>query len=134
MLEIVPIGWVHCNYRILAQKNWRGSQNDRILQNSEFTAPHRAVRRIHRRFRCGRRPARTDIQPGDIIILYGVGFGAVTPNIPAVLIVGEFNTLAAPFRFYFGNTEASLSYDGLVPLTFTLGGAQGAQTLYIAVE
>jgi uncharacterized protein (TIGR03437 family) len=95
-------------------------------------------------------------QPGDIIILYGVGFGAVTPNILAGQIAGEFNTLAAPFHLYFGNTEASLSYEGLapgyvglyqfnltvpevassdlVPLTFTLGGAPGAQTLYIAVQ
>jgi len=95
-------------------------------------------------------------QPGDIIILYGVGFGAVTPNIPAGQIAGEFNALAAPFHVYFGSTEATLAYDGLalgyvglyqfnvtvpdvagsglVPLTFTLGGAQGAQTLYIAVQ
>ncbi len=36
-------------------------------------------------------------QPGDTIILYGVGFGAVIPAIPAGQLAGPLNTLAAPF-------------------------------------
>ena len=98
------------------------------------------------------RPAK----PGDTIILYGVGFGAVTPTIPAGQLVGQSNTLVAPFQLFFGNTEANITYDGLapgyvglyqfnvvvpnisggnvVPLTFTLAGTAGAQTLYIAVQ
>ena len=66
------------------------------------------------------------------------------------------DTLAAPFHLLFGQTEATVQYDGIapetvglyqfnvvvpniassdeVPLTFTLGGTAGTQTLYIAVE
>jgi len=92
---------------------------------------------------------------GDVITLYGIGFGSVTPNIPAGQIVGQLNTLAAPFHLLFGQAEATLKYDGLapsavglyqfnvvvpnvtasdtVPVTFTLAGVAGAQPLYIAV-
>ena len=93
---------------------------------------------------------------GDSITLYGVGFGAVTPNTPAGQVVQQTNTLAAQLHFLLGQTEAMVSYDGLapnavglyqfnvtvpnvaasdtVPLTFTLGGVAGTQTLYIAVQ
>ncbi len=95
-------------------------------------------------------------QPGDIITLYGVGFGAVTPNIPAGQVVQQANTLNAPFHVFFGATEAAVQYDGLapsavglyqfnvvvpnvassdtLPVTFTLGGVAGTQTLYTAVQ
>jgi uncharacterized protein (TIGR03437 family) len=95
-------------------------------------------------------------QPGDTITLYGVGFGAVTPAIPAGELVQVLNTLAEPFSISFGGTPAtSVQYDGLapdytglyqfnvvvpavaagnqVPLTFTVGGVAGTQTLYIPV-
>lgn len=54
-------------------------------------------------------------KPGDVITLYGIGFGSVTPNIPAGQIVRQSNTLAAPFHILFGQTEATLQYDGLAP-------------------
>jgi uncharacterized protein (TIGR03437 family) len=95
-------------------------------------------------------------QPGDTITLYGVGFGPVTPNIPAGQIVQLSNALALPLHLFFGPTEAALTYAGLapgavglyqfnvvvpstpsgdaVPLTFTLDGVSGTQTLYIAVQ
>jgi uncharacterized protein (TIGR03437 family) len=95
-------------------------------------------------------------QPGDTITLYGVGFGSVIPSIPAGQIVQQTNSLAAPFHVFFGQTQAAVTYDGLapsevglyqfnvvvptipssdsVPLTFTLNGASGTQTLYIAVQ
>ena len=95
-------------------------------------------------------------QPGDILTLWGIGFGPTTPNTPAGQLVPQLNTLAAPFHMLFGQTEATLQYDGLepnavglyqfnvvvpnvassdaVPLTFTLGGVAGTQTLYIAVQ
>jgi uncharacterized protein (TIGR03437 family) len=95
-------------------------------------------------------------KPGDVITLYGIGFGAVTPNIPAGQIVQQSNTLTAPFHLLFGQTEAHLNYDGLapsavglyqfnvvvpnvtasdtVPVTFTLAGQPGTQTMYIAVQ
>jgi uncharacterized protein (TIGR03437 family) len=54
-------------------------------------------------------------QPGDTIILYGTGFGTVTPGFPAGQIVTQNNTLTAPFHIFFGNTEATVQYDGLEP-------------------
>ena len=95
-------------------------------------------------------------QPGDTLIVYGIGFGDVTPDIPAGQLVQVQNTLAAPFELYFGGVKATLAYEGLapgyiglyqfnvvvpdvpasdlVPLTFTLNGNPGTQTLYIAVQ
>ena len=100
-------------------------------------------------------PARR-AKPGDNITLYGIGFGSVTPNIPTGQVVQQTNTLAAALHILFGQTEAAVGYDGLapnavglyqfnvvvpnvaasdtVPLTFTLGGLPGTQTLYIAVQ
>lgn len=96
-------------------------------------------------------------KPGEIITIYGVGFGMVTPNIPAGQIVQQSNTVASPVQFLFGGTAATSAYSGLapqqvglyqfnvvvpnvansdlVPLTFTLGGtAVTTQTLYTAVH
>jgi uncharacterized protein (TIGR03437 family) len=98
------------------------------------------------------RPAK----PGETIVMYGNGFGPVTPSIPAGELVEEDNHLVAPFEVMFGGTAAKLVYYGLspglvgvyqfnvavptipdndlVPLTFKLGGVAGAQTLYTAVK
>jgi uncharacterized protein (TIGR03437 family) len=94
--------------------------------------------------------------PGDIIVIYGVGFGPVTPAIPAGQLVGQANTLAYSFQAFIGGVAAQAVYDGLapsftglyqlnitvpsvaasgaVPLTFTVDGVSGTQTLYIAVQ
>lgn len=94
--------------------------------------------------------------PGETVLLYGVGFGLVTPGFAAGQIAQQSNTLAAPLKVFFGQSQATLSYQGLapgfvglyqfnvvvpnipssdaVPLTFTLGGVQGSQTLYTAVQ
>lgn len=93
---------------------------------------------------------------GQTIVLYGVGFGPVTPNIPAGQIVSGSNSLTLPLTVSIGGAPATVTYQGLaagsiglyqfnvtvpsvpasdrVPLTFTLGGAPGSQTLYIAVQ
>jgi uncharacterized protein (TIGR03437 family) len=111
-----------------------------------FVAPAGAIPGVNSR------PAK----PGETIILYGVGFGAVTPDIPAGQIVQQQNTLSLPFQVTFGETAATLVYDGLapnavglyqfnvvvpnvansdaVPLKFSLGGVLGTQTLYVAVH
>jgi uncharacterized protein (TIGR03437 family) len=95
-------------------------------------------------------------QPAETITIYGVGFGSVTPNIPAGEIVTEDNRLTLPLQLMFGQTPSGLTYEGLapslvglyqfdvvvptvpdndlVPLTFNLGGTNGAQTLYTAVH
>ena len=95
--------------------------------------------------------------PGDIITLYGVGFGAVTPAVAAGQLVPptELTTLNAPVQVLFGTTAATLQYQGLapdfvglyqlniivpqvaagdaVPLAFSQGGVNLPQTLYTAV-
>lgn len=94
--------------------------------------------------------------PGDTIILYGVGFGPVTPAIAEGQIVQASNSLASSFNLQIGGATANVQYDGLAPgyvglyqfnvvvpsgistsspaaLTFTLGGTAGTQTLYLAV-
>ena len=98
------------------------------------------------------RPAK----PGDVLTLYGIGFGSVTPPIAAGQIVSQANQLAQPVQFMFGQTPAQVTFQGLTqgsvglyqfdvvvpqvpdnlltPLTFNLGGVAGTQTLYIAVQ
>jgi uncharacterized protein (TIGR03437 family) len=98
------------------------------------------------------RPAR----PGDTIVLYGIGFGAVTPDQSAGNIVQNDNSLMFPFQVFFGGVPAAVSYAGLapgmiglyqfnvvvpetapgdaVPLTFSVGLTGGQQVLYTAVQ
>ncbi len=95
-------------------------------------------------------------QPGETILLYGIGFGSVTPSIDAGQIVGAQNQLALPLTISFAGSAASVSYAGLspgfvglyqfnvavpnvsdgdlTPLNFTLGGTQGGQTMFISVK
>ncbi len=96
-------------------------------------------------------------QPGDEIVLYGIGFGPVTPKIPAGQLVQQANTLASTFEISIGGVPVTNvpyaglapSYTGLyqfnivvpanagtgaLPLTFTVGGVAGTQTLYLAVS
>jgi uncharacterized protein (TIGR03437 family) len=96
------------------------------------------------------RPAK----PGDVVTLYGVGFGPVTPSIPAGQLVQELNMLSLPLQMQIGGLPATTPYDGLAPsytglyqfnitvpnappgnaaLTFTLSGTAGTQILYLAV-
>jgi uncharacterized protein (TIGR03437 family) len=94
--------------------------------------------------------------PGETITLYGIGFGPVAPNIPAGQIVTAANNLASTPQVFFGTAQAQVSFAGLsqgsvglyqlnvivpnvvssniVPLTFTLNGTAGTQTLYTAVQ
>jgi uncharacterized protein (TIGR03437 family) len=95
-------------------------------------------------------------KPGDIVTFYGVGFGAVNPNIPAGQIVQQTNQLALALHMFIGQTAATYTYDGLVsgaiglyqinvvvpslansdlvPVSFSLGNFNSTQTLYIAVQ
>jgi uncharacterized protein (TIGR03437 family) len=94
-------------------------------------------------------------KPGETIVLFGIGFGPVTPNIPAGQIVQQLNTVDSPLHFFIGNKPAVIEYaglapyetglyqfnlvvpeiaaDDLVPVTVTLDGASGEQTLYTAI-
>ncbi len=93
---------------------------------------------------------------GDVLTIYGVGFGPVSGGFTAGTIVTQQNTLSTPIKFSLGTTAATLSYEGLAPsltglyqfnlvvpkvaansatpISFTLGGAKGTQTLYIATQ
>ena len=95
-------------------------------------------------------------KPGETIIVYGVGFGPVTPNIPAGQVAQQANAVTSPLQVFFGQTPATLSYSGLAPgavglyqfnvvvpnvvnddalaIAFPLGGVNGTQTLYTAVH
>jgi uncharacterized protein (TIGR03437 family) len=97
------------------------------------------------------RPAK----PGDTIVLYGIGFGPVTPAVAAGEVTGEGNALTTPLQIFLGGVAAQVTYAGLAPdavglyqfnvvvpniaandatpLTFALGGVPGQQTLYVAV-
>ena len=90
------------------------------------------------------------------IVMYGIGFGTVTPNTPAGQFANGQTMLTSSLNIYFAGTAADLTYQGLspgsiglyqfdmvipnvaagnlVPVTFTLGGAAGAQTLYTAIQ
>jgi len=93
--------------------------------------------------------------PGDTILLYGIGFGAVTPDTPAGAIVQGTTALNASLNFSIGGTSAQVQYAGLTPgflglyqfnvvvpnipasdstpLTFTVNGTPGTQTLYLFI-
>lgn len=94
-------------------------------------------------------------KPGDVITLYGIGFGEVNEGIPPGQIAQGTSTLAAPFTVSIGGTKATVNYAGLAPdyvglyqfnvvvpsvaasdstpLTFSLGDAAGTQKLSIAI-
>ena len=100
--------------------------------------------------------ASSPAQAGDEIVLYGIGFGPVTPDIPAGELVEQANTLTSSFAISIGGVPVvNMPYFGLapnytglyqfnivvpdgtgsgaVPLTFSVGSADGTQTLYLAV-
>ncbi len=58
------------------------------------------------------RPAK----PGETIVLYGIGFGAVTPSVAAGTIVGAANSVSNNLVIRFGQIQAtSVTYKGLTP-------------------
>jgi uncharacterized protein (TIGR03437 family) len=93
--------------------------------------------------------------PGDTIVIYGIGFGSVTPNTPPGQISEQATVLASTLNVSIGGQSAMVVYDGLAPgyvglyqfnivvpqvpasdttpFTFTLGGVPGTQTLAISV-
>ncbi|MGP0071730.1 MAG: hypothetical protein ACLPWF_07335 [Bryobacteraceae bacterium] len=93
--------------------------------------------------------------PGDELVLYGIGFGPVTPDNPAGVIEQNTNMLNASVDFSIGGQSAEVKYSGLTPtfvglyqfnvivpnipandktpLTFTLNGTPGAQTMNLFI-
>jgi uncharacterized protein (TIGR03437 family) len=95
-------------------------------------------------------------RPGDTLVFFGVGFGAVTPDSPAGQIVTQSNHLNGTFQASFAGTPATVSFSGLtggylglyqfnvtvpnvaasdtVPLTFSLNGTPLPQNLVIPIS
>ena len=96
-------------------------------------------------------------QPGDEIVLYGIGFGPVTPNIPAGQLVEQANKLTSSFNISIGGVPVTnvpyvglapdftglyqinvvvpaINGSGTVPVTFAVGGVAGTQTVNLAVS
>jgi uncharacterized protein (TIGR03437 family) len=133
---------------LLAPTNFKIGGNQYVVaQHSDgsYVLPQGAIAGV------SSRPA----QPGETVVIYGVGFGPVTPDVPAGEIASGTTQLTSPIQILFGSEPASLAYSGLapglvglyqfnvivpfvaasdlVPLTFKLGGVAGSQTLYTAV-
>jgi len=117
-----------------------------ILPDGQFAVPAGMIPGV------ASRPAK----PGELLMIFAIGFGAVKPNTPAGIVVSTPNSLATPLTMTIGSTQASIAFAGLsqgslglyqfnvfvpdipdgdaVPLTFTLNGAPGPSTLYLAVK
>lgn len=54
-------------------------------------------------------------RPGDRLVIYGVGFGATTPAIPAGNIVTQATDLGSTFRVQIGSATAATEFKGLSP-------------------
>jgi len=61
------------------------------------------------------RPAK----PGELLTIYGIGFGDVTTDsggsVAPGVVVTETNSLVNPLQFSFGSTAAKVQYAGLAP-------------------
>jgi uncharacterized protein (TIGR03437 family) len=116
------------------------------LADGTYVAPAGAIAGVTSR------PAK----PGETIVIYGIGFGSVVPDTPAGQMATGTSQISAPLQVLFGQTPAIVQYAGLaptlvglyqfnvvvppvpdsdlVPLTFTLSGVAGTQTLVTAVH
>jgi uncharacterized protein (TIGR03437 family) len=57
----------------------------------------------------------TRANPGETVVLYGIGFGAVSPAVADGTVASGPATLVAPVQVYFDNVAAQVVYAGLVP-------------------
>jgi uncharacterized protein (TIGR03437 family) len=100
-------------------------------------------------------PGSAAVKPGDVITLYGIGFGTVNPAIAAGKITDQQNGVVAPLRILIGGSEATASYKGLgpnfvglyqfnvtvpdvadgdQPVSVDLGGSGTGQTIFLTVK
>jgi len=94
-------------------------------------------------------------KPGDLLTIYGIGFGSVSPAVAAGTIAPAFTSLTNKPTFLFGQTAATVSYAGLAPglvglyqfniavpnvppadyaLTVQVGSVTANQSLFITVS
>ena len=94
-------------------------------------------------------------KPGNVIIMYGLGFGPVSPVLNAGTLVSQTNTLLPNFTCAFAGTAATVQFAGLVqgytglyqfnvvipniaandatPFTYTINGTAGTQALILPI-
>jgi uncharacterized protein (TIGR03437 family) len=93
-------------------------------------------------------------KPGDAITLYGIGFGPVNQEIPPGQVASGDTSLASALTISIGGVSAQVPYAGLAPtfvgldqfdvvvpnvaagaqpVTFSLGGVAGTQSLFLSV-
>ncbi|HUB77666.1 MAG TPA: FG-GAP-like repeat-containing protein [Bryobacteraceae bacterium] len=132
---------------LLAPLNFKinGLQYAVAIDGSNYVAPAGAIAGV----------TSAPASPGDVIVLYGVGFGPVSPSIPEGQIVQQQNALPS-FSITIGGAPAVVRYAGLAPnyvglyqfnvvvpaiaanaaapLAFQVNGTAGTQTLYLAVQ
>jgi uncharacterized protein (TIGR03437 family) len=95
------------------------------------------------------------VKPGDVVTLYGIGFGSVNPNVAPGRVASDLNTLVSPVTIRVGDMVAQPSYRGLGPgfvglyqfnitvpalpdgdhrVTVDLGGVGTGQEIYLRVR
>lgn len=134
---------------LLAPSNFKIGGNQYVvaqLSDGSYVLPSGSIPNV------SSRPAK----PGESMVIYGIGFGDVTPSIAAGEIVTQPNQLSGNLQILFGQTQGQFTYSGLapnliglyqfnvtvpkvadsdlVPLTFSLGGVAGKQTLFTTVQ
>jgi uncharacterized protein (TIGR03437 family) len=101
--------------------------------------------------RHGVRPA----QPGEVLLLYGTGFGPTTPTVPAGQIVSGAAPLTDPsqLHIFINGTEAAVQFAGIVavgeyqnnvvvpdlsggdqPIVANIGGTSTQSGLFITIR
>lgn len=66
-------------------------------------------------------------QGGDLIVLYGIGFGSLSPSTAPGVVAKQATALADPVTVSFGTATAKVSYQGLYP------GFVGLYEFYVTV-
>jgi uncharacterized protein (TIGR03437 family) len=59
-------------------------------------------------------------QPGDIVTLYGIGFGPVAPDVASGKVPKAAAATVLPVEVYIGGQRASVAYAGIAPGTLGL--------------
>ncbi|MDQ6708880.1 MAG: hypothetical protein M3Z85_23215, partial [Acidobacteriota bacterium] len=59
--------------------------------------------------------ATTPARAGEVILLYGTGFGPTDPVIPPGQVTNKVATITTPLTITIGGSPATISFKGLVP-------------------
>jgi uncharacterized protein (TIGR03437 family) len=108
---------------LLAPSNYSSNGTQYLVATFQSDGAYVLNTSLGASFGLNARPAKS----GDLIIVYGVGFGDVTPNVLPGTVVSQSNQLVNPVTFTFGSTPAALSYSGLA------GSFVGLYEFYITV-